>query len=359
METIHVKFDELTTMAFECNNLEPEINCMNFTNSLKDSQSIPSKSYLDNLFGPLFEEYYSTSSHEVSDDSAANIHNHSMGYRYSKDYGFELIAYADADHAGCNDDCKSTSGGIQFLRDKLVSWSSKSKIVQLCQSADAAYVISRLLCYQVISDANSNYWTKDFYYHKISTYYDSKSALPIMQSVQHSRTKHINIRYHFIKEHVEKVQLNYTLSGRNTSLLIYSQKPFRRKVFHMAQHVLPAAQLVPQYKSIGRCNNYASCTSCTADVPVILIPYNDLAGRQRSTYFIASSCTQPKHADSAALLGGDFMNMNYHSIKDGIPLVSVYTTRNVSVREMLIPDAFLTAEIRETNDFKEYGDGVH
>ncbi|GJV98589.1 hypothetical protein Tco_1553841 [Tanacetum coccineum] len=72
METIHVKFDELTTMAFECNNLEPEINCMNFTNSSKDSQSIPSKSYLDNLFGPLFEEYYSTSSHEVSNDSATN-----------------------------------------------------------------------------------------------------------------------------------------------------------------------------------------------------------------------------------------------------------------------------------------------
>ncbi|GJZ46727.1 retrovirus-related pol polyprotein from transposon TNT 1-94 [Tanacetum coccineum] len=48
-----------------------------------------------------------------------------MGLWYSKDSGFELIAYEDADHAGCNDDCKSTSGGIQFLRDKLVSWSSK------------------------------------------------------------------------------------------------------------------------------------------------------------------------------------------------------------------------------------------
>ncbi|GKE47460.1 retrovirus-related pol polyprotein from transposon TNT 1-94 [Tanacetum coccineum] len=36
---------------------------------------------------------------------------------YSKDSGFELIAYADADHAGCNDNCKSTSRGIQFLRD--------------------------------------------------------------------------------------------------------------------------------------------------------------------------------------------------------------------------------------------------
>ncbi|GJW20224.1 hypothetical protein Tco_0030846 [Tanacetum coccineum] len=45
---------------------------------------------------------------------------------------------------------------------------------------------------------------------------------------------------------------------------------------------------------------------------------------------------------------------DYHSIKDDVPLVSVYTTGNVSVRGMLIPDAFLTAEIRETDDFKEY-----
>ncbi|GJS84346.1 integrase, catalytic region, zinc finger, CCHC-type containing protein [Tanacetum coccineum] len=72
METIHVKFDELTNMASECNNLEPGMNCMNFQDSSKDSQSIPSKSDLDNLFGPLYEEYYATSSQEVSDNSAAN-----------------------------------------------------------------------------------------------------------------------------------------------------------------------------------------------------------------------------------------------------------------------------------------------
>ncbi|GJX43600.1 hypothetical protein Tco_0260276 [Tanacetum coccineum] len=50
METIHVKFDELTTMASECKNLEPRMNCTNFNNSSEDSQSIPSKSDLDNLF---------------------------------------------------------------------------------------------------------------------------------------------------------------------------------------------------------------------------------------------------------------------------------------------------------------------
>ncbi|GJS59956.1 hypothetical protein Tco_0654740 [Tanacetum coccineum] len=45
---------------------------------------------------------------------------------------------------------------------------------------------------------------------------------------------------------------------------------------------------------------------------------------------------------------------DYHSIKDDVPLVSVYTIGNVLVRGMLIPNAFLTAEIRETDDFKEY-----
>nr|GEX70694.1 copia protein [Tanacetum cinerariifolium] len=48
-----------------------------------------------------------------------------------QDSGFELISYSDAGHAGCNDDCKSTSRGIQFLGDKLVSWSSKKTEYQL------------------------------------------------------------------------------------------------------------------------------------------------------------------------------------------------------------------------------------
>ncbi|GJX90144.1 retrovirus-related pol polyprotein from transposon TNT 1-94 [Tanacetum coccineum] len=48
-----------------------------------------------------------------------------MGLWYPKDSGFELTAFSDADHAGCLDTRKSTSGGIQFLGDKLVCWMSK------------------------------------------------------------------------------------------------------------------------------------------------------------------------------------------------------------------------------------------
>ncbi|GJZ57171.1 retrovirus-related pol polyprotein from transposon TNT 1-94 [Tanacetum coccineum] len=72
METIHVKFGELIAMASECNNLEAGLNCTNFQDSSEGSQSVPLKTDLDNLFGPLYEEYYQTSSPEVSANSAAN-----------------------------------------------------------------------------------------------------------------------------------------------------------------------------------------------------------------------------------------------------------------------------------------------
>ncbi|GJW24992.1 hypothetical protein Tco_0038803 [Tanacetum coccineum] len=50
-----------------------------------------------------------------------------MGLWYPKDNAMSLTAYADADHAGCQDSRRSTSGSAQFLRDRLVSWSSKKQ----------------------------------------------------------------------------------------------------------------------------------------------------------------------------------------------------------------------------------------
>jgi hypothetical protein len=50
-----------------------------------------------------------------------------LGLWYPKDTAMALTAYSDADHAGCQDTRRSTSGGAQFLGDKLVSWSSKTK----------------------------------------------------------------------------------------------------------------------------------------------------------------------------------------------------------------------------------------
>nr|GFA00866.1 hypothetical protein [Tanacetum cinerariifolium] len=72
IEMIHVKFDELTSMASECNNSRPGLNCSNFKDSSEELNEIPLQQDLDNFFGPLYEEYYTPSASEVSNNSAAN-----------------------------------------------------------------------------------------------------------------------------------------------------------------------------------------------------------------------------------------------------------------------------------------------
>ncbi|GJU33885.1 retrovirus-related pol polyprotein from transposon TNT 1-94 [Tanacetum coccineum] len=71
METINVKFDELTTMASEHDCLEPELQRFINHNSSAVEMNTPSKEDLDNLFGPMFEEYFETKSSDTSINSAA------------------------------------------------------------------------------------------------------------------------------------------------------------------------------------------------------------------------------------------------------------------------------------------------
>ncbi|GKF09331.1 hypothetical protein Tco_0043555, partial [Tanacetum coccineum] len=69
---IHVKFDELTATASKCNNSGPILSCLNFQGSSEELNDTPLKDDLDNLFGPLYEEYYVTRTPKVSDSSAVN-----------------------------------------------------------------------------------------------------------------------------------------------------------------------------------------------------------------------------------------------------------------------------------------------
>ncbi|GKC84124.1 retrovirus-related pol polyprotein from transposon TNT 1-94 [Tanacetum coccineum] len=128
-----------------------------------------------------------------------------MGLWYPKETGFELTDFLDSDHAGCLDSQKSTSGGIQFLRgDKLVSWSSKKQDCTSISSAEVEYVSLSAFCAQVLW-LRTQLTDYGFHFDKIPTYCDSKAVIAIScNPVQHSRTKYIDVRYHFIKEQVEK-----------------------------------------------------------------------------------------------------------------------------------------------------------
>ncbi|KAJ9544631.1 hypothetical protein OSB04_024338 [Centaurea solstitialis] len=127
-----------------------------------------------------------------------------LGLWYPKDSSFELISFTDSDYGGCKLDRKSTSGSCQFLGNKLVSWTSKKQNCVSTSTAEAEYVAAASCCSQVL-------WMKtqllDYGYKlkRVPIYCDSESAIAITSNpVQHSKTKHIDIRYHFIKDNVEK-----------------------------------------------------------------------------------------------------------------------------------------------------------
>ncbi|GKC44467.1 hypothetical protein Tco_1062189 [Tanacetum coccineum] len=114
-----------------------------------------------------------------------------------------LTAYADADHAGCQDTRRSTSGSTQFLSDNLVSWSSKKQKCIAVSSTEAEYIALSGCCAQILW-MRSQLTNYGFQFNKISLYCDNKSAIALCSNnVQHSQAKHIDVRYHFIKEQVE------------------------------------------------------------------------------------------------------------------------------------------------------------
>ncbi|GJX50158.1 retrovirus-related pol polyprotein from transposon TNT 1-94 [Tanacetum coccineum] len=126
-----------------------------------------------------------------------------MGLWYSKDTDMSLTAYADADHAGCQDTRRSTSGSAQFLGDKLVSWSSKKQKCTAISSTEAEYIALSGCCAKILW-MRSQIIDYGFQFNKIPLYCDNKSAIALCcNNVQHSRAKHIDVRYHFIKEQVE------------------------------------------------------------------------------------------------------------------------------------------------------------
>ncbi|CAM8984067.1 unnamed protein product [Rhodiola kirilowii] len=123
---------------------------------------------------------------------------------YPRGGDLRLVAYTYADYAGCKIDRKSTSGMTQFLGPCLISWGSKKQSSIALSTAEAEYIVAAACCAQLL-------WIKQqlsdhgVLVKCVSILCDNTSAINISKNlVQFSRTKHIEIRYHFLRDCVEK-----------------------------------------------------------------------------------------------------------------------------------------------------------
>ncbi|GJY69076.1 putative ribonuclease H-like domain-containing protein [Tanacetum coccineum] len=127
-----------------------------------------------------------------------------LGICYPKDSPFDLEAFTDSDYAGASLDKKSTTGGCQFLGSRLISWQCKKQTIVANSTTKAEYVAATSCCGQVLWIQNQ---MLDYGYNFMNTkiFIDNESTICIVKNlVFHSKTKHIEIRHHFIKDSNEK-----------------------------------------------------------------------------------------------------------------------------------------------------------
>ncbi|GJT84192.1 retrovirus-related pol polyprotein from transposon TNT 1-94 [Tanacetum coccineum] len=171
------------------------------------------------------------------------------GLWYPKDSSIALTAFADADHAGCQDTRRSTSGSMQFLGDRLISWSSKRQKSVAISSTEAEYIALSGCCAQILW-MRSQLTDYGFGFNKIPMYYDNKSAIALCcNNVQHSRSKHIDIIFHFIKEHVENGVIKLYFVITEYQLADIFTKALTPETLKQLCVVLDALKLTPFYNA--------------------------------------------------------------------------------------------------------------
>ncbi|GJQ95435.1 ribonuclease H-like domain-containing protein [Tanacetum coccineum] len=158
-----------------------------------------------------------------------------LGLWYPKDSPFDLEAYTDSDYDGASLDRKSTTRGCQFLRSRLISWQCKKQTIVSNSTTEVEYVAAANCCGQVLWIQNQ---MLDYGYNFMNTkiFIDNESTILIVKNlVFYSKTKHIGIRHHFIRDSYEKrliqvikIHTDHNVADLHTKALD-TQKPRKAK----------------------------------------------------------------------------------------------------------------------------------
>ncbi|GKC62408.1 hypothetical protein Tco_1095006 [Tanacetum coccineum] len=152
-----------------------------------------------------------------------------LGLRYPKGSGIETIVYVDSDHVGYYVDHKSTSGVCMFIGCCLTSWFSKKQTALAISTTKAKYVSAGKACQQALwmKQALIDYGVR---LDDILIMCDNKGAIDLSKNpVQHSRTKHIEIRHHFLRDNVQKGNISIEKVTSEDNIANILTKPLKRE----------------------------------------------------------------------------------------------------------------------------------
>ncbi|GJX18254.1 hypothetical protein Tco_0219086 [Tanacetum coccineum] len=155
-----------------------------------------------------------------------------LGLWYPKGSDIETIVYADSDHAGDYVDRKSTSGVCTFMGCCLTSWFSKKQTALAISTTEAEYVSAGKACQQALwmKQALVDYGVR---LDDIPIMCDNKGAIDLSKNpVQHSRTKHIEIRHHFLRDNVQKGNISLEKVSSEDNIADILTKPLKREPFN-------------------------------------------------------------------------------------------------------------------------------
>jgi hypothetical protein len=154
-----------------------------------------------------------------------------LGLWYPKGVHFDLIGYSDVNYTGCKVDRKSTYETCQFLGRSLVRWSSKKQNSVALSMTEAKCVTTRICCAQLLCMRQT---LKDYGYtmNQVTLLCDNESAIKIAYNPwEHSRTKHIDIRHHFLRDHAIKGDIVISHVRTNEQLADIFTKPLDKRRF--------------------------------------------------------------------------------------------------------------------------------
>ncbi|GJQ93936.1 retrovirus-related pol polyprotein from transposon TNT 1-94 [Tanacetum coccineum] len=168
-----------------------------------------------------------------------------LGLWYPKGTGIETVVYADSDHAGDYVDRKSTSGICTFVGCCLTSWFSKKQTALAISTTEAEYVSAGKACQQAL-------WMKqalidyDVRLDDVPIMCDNKGAIDLSKNpVQHSRTKHIEIRHHFLRDNVQKGHISIEKVSSVDNIADILTKPLKRESFNYLRLGLGMMEHIP------------------------------------------------------------------------------------------------------------------